>query len=163
MTIPREITNGDDVIDSRDVIDRIAYLEELRDKAVRRLADIRSRIESGTATDEDIETLVDAWTLLDGTEVVYMADFCEPEDEELAALQALAAHGEQHPGWESGVALIHDSHFEDYARQLAEDIGAIEDADIWPCNLIDWELAAEALRADYCHVDYAGSDYWMRS
>lgn len=62
------------------------------------------------------------------------------------------------------MTFIADSHFEDYARELAEDIGAIKrgrDMD-WPCNRIDWEMAAEDLQQDYSQVEVDGETYWYR-
>lgn len=83
--------------------------------------------------------------------------------QELAALKALADEAEGSPDWRHGEVLIRYSYFEDYARQLAEDVGAISDDAQWPCNCIDWEQAANELRMDYFSVDFDGVDYWIRS
>ena len=58
--------------------------------------------------------------------------------------------------------LIADSYFEDYAYQLAEDIGAIEDTSSWPASCIDWKKAAEHLQMDYQSVTFEGREYWIR-
>ena len=58
--------------------------------------------------------------------------------------------------------LIRDSYFEDYARELAEDIGAINRDATWPNNCIDWEYAAEQLQIDYTTTEIEGTDYWYR-
>jgi hypothetical protein len=58
--------------------------------------------------------------------------------------------------------LIADSDFEDYARQLAEDIGAVPSDGSWPVSCIDWERAADELRADYTTITYDGEDYLTR-
>jgi len=42
---------------------------------------------------------------------------------------------------------------EDFARQLAEDIGAINNNASWPNNCIDWEFAAKELMHDYSSSD----------
>ena len=60
------------------------------------------------------------------------------------------------------LTLILDSHFEDYARELAEDIGAIDRDAAWPNSYIDWEAAAAALQMDYSSVTFDGTDYWTR-
>ncbi len=60
------------------------------------------------------------------------------------------------------VTLIRDSYFEDYAEQLADDIGAINTEIGWPNNCIDWERAARELQQDYSTVDFDGIDYWYR-
>lgn len=116
----REISQYDDIIDSRDVIERI---EEL-------------------SNDDDLT---------------------EDETDELAALTALAKETEGHAAdWLYGETLIRDSYFEDYARELAEDIGAISADQSWPNYCIDWERAARDLRMDYTSVDFDGITYWIR-
>lgn len=60
------------------------------------------------------------------------------------------------------VTLIRDSHFRDYAEELADDIGAIPRDAGWPLNCIDWEQAARELRYDYSGVDIEGVTYWTR-
>lgn len=58
--------------------------------------------------------------------------------------------------------LIADSHFEDYARGYAEEIGAIENDMKWPANHIDWKAAADELQSDYTSVEFDGEEntYW---
>ena len=58
--------------------------------------------------------------------------------------------------------LIRDSYFEEYACGVAEDIGAIPAEYTWPTSYIDWERAADALKADYSGVDILGVDYWFQ-
>ncbi len=120
------ISNGDDIIDSREVIARIRELEELQD-------------------DEDSEME-------------------EEDSDELAILLELAEEASGYaPDWEYGEALIRDSYFETYARELADDIGAISKDAGWPMAHIDWEAAAEALQQDYTEIDFDGVSYWVRS
>lgn len=86
------------------------------------------------------------------------------EAQELIALRALAEEAEGYaPDWRHGEALIRDSYFEDYARDLAEDIGAINRDTSWPHTCIDWEKAASDLQHDYTSVDFDGVTYWIRS
>jgi hypothetical protein len=58
--------------------------------------------------------------------------------------------------------LIPEDEFEDYARELAEDIGAIPAGMGWPLYCIDWERAARELSADYNRVTFRGTDYLIR-
>jgi len=82
---------------------------------------------------------------------------------EFAALLKLAKEAEDYaPDWQYGEALIRDSYFEDYARDLANDIGAINSDASWPNDCIDWERAARELQMDYTCVDFDGVDYWVR-
>jgi hypothetical protein len=55
--------------------------------------------------------------------------------------------------------LISDADFEDYARDLAEDIGAIQSDSGWPVDYIDWKRAADALRSDYTTIEWDGDSY----
>lgn len=129
----KEITNSADIIDSRDVIERLRELE--RDKP----EDWQPEAER----DDDSEE----WD----------------EGDEYEALTALAEEGETLSEWEDGVALIRESYFEDYARQLADDLGLLPDSDSWPCNCIDWEQAAEQLKQDYTTVEFGDETYYARS
>lgn len=88
-----------------------------------------------------------------------------PDDDadELARLTALAGDASGSPDWTHGEGLIADSHFEDYARELAEDIGAIKSNAGWPACHIDWPAAADALKQDYMSVTYGSTEYWIRA
>ena len=119
-TIPSEITCMDDTIDSRDIIDRIEWLEGDEDRT-------------------------------------------HEESEELAALKALQDEAEGYAAdWLYGATLIRESYFEEYAQELAEDIGAIDRNAGWPAYCIDWEQAARDLSQDYSMVEFAGVNYWIR-
>jgi hypothetical protein len=119
----KEITNSEDIIDSRDVIARIEELES--DAEADRLA--------------------------------------EGEAGELAALKALAAEAEGYSAdWSHGEVLIRDSYFKEHAQQLADDIGAVNAAQTWPNNCIDWDKAARELQQDYTPVEFGDVTYWIR-
>lgn len=133
MTTPREISNTDDVIDSRDIIERIKHLEERE-----------SITEAGEAVHSD-DTLT------------------EDERAELDALRKLESEANGSPDWKYGEALIRDSYFTEYAQQLAEDCDMVPRDLKWPCNCIDWEKAASELQYDYYTVDFDGVTYWIRS
>jgi hypothetical protein len=62
----------------------------------------------------------------------------------------------------NGVSLIRDDYFESYARELAEEIGRIDQNVEWPYTHIDWAGAANDLQTDYTAVDINGVDYWFR-
>ena len=87
----------------------------------------------------------------------------EAEAEELDKLRDFANEAAGYaPDWRYGETLILDSYFEEYAQQLAEDIGAISSDAGWPLSYIDWEAAADALKQDYTMVSIDGHDYWIR-
>lgn len=64
--------------------------------------------------------------------------------------------------WECGITFISEDYFEDYAREFAEDTGAIEKNYHWPANHIDWGKAADELKIDYTEVDFDGVAYYYR-
>lgn len=133
------IDNSADIIDSRDVIARIDYLESER------------------------ETVAETETTAPGALTLQEWDEGD-EGEELKALKALADEASGSADWQHGEALIRDSYFEDYARDLAEDIYGRELGEAkWPFTCIDWEEAADQLKQDYFSVDFAGVTYWIRS
>lgn len=65
-------------------------------------------------------------------------------------------------GWEHGIVFVPELAFADYARELAEDIGAIDRDANWPLDCIDWELAARELAHDYMMLTFDGVDYYYR-
>lgn len=60
-------------------------------------------------------------------------------------------------------SAIEKSYFEEYAQELAEDIGAIDRDASWPLYCIDWEQAARGLAMDYTEFDFDGGTYLVRS
>ena len=67
------------------------------------------------------------------------------------------------PDWEHGEQLIRDSHFKDYAQELAEDCGMVDNRAVWPNTCIDWERAARELQYDYTSIDVNGVTYYGRA
>jgi antirestriction protein len=68
-------------------------------------------------------------------------------------LEAAAAYIDDRGEWdasnfEDSYAGEFDS-MEEFAQQLAEDIGALNEFLVWPHNCIDWEHAARELSYDY--------------
>lgn len=116
----KPIDGTEDVLDSRDIIARISYLERAE-------------------RDE------------------------EDEAEYKALLELQEDAWDYAPDWRLGCALIHDSYFEKYARELAEDLcGSVLREASWPLDHIDWSAAAEALQQDYTSVSFGDETYWVR-
>ncbi len=64
--------------------------------------------------------------------------------------------------WEDCIVFINEDYFENYARELAEDIGAISrDAD-WPTSCIDWGRAAQEVQIDYTSVEFGNTTYYYQ-
>lgn len=139
-------SNNDDFIDSRDVIARIEELEGEIEAERELLADFPqpAEVPHSPARQTRLDNIADL-------------------EADLAQLKALAEEAEDHvSGWRYGATLIRDTYFEEYARELAEDIGAIDRNANWPLGCIDWKQAADELKMDYTSVDFDGETYWIR-
>ena len=108
--------------------------------------------------------------VIDSRDVIEAIDELEVEEEltddeaaELVALQLFAAEASEVSDWQYGEQFIRDDYFEDYARELAEDIGAIPADAGWPARCIDWAQAARELRMDYTSYTFDGVTYWARA
>ena len=146
----KDISNSDDVIDSRDIIERI---EELEDKE-QAIADAKADLENADGED-DRESAEDA---LEDAEL----DFDDDERNELKVLRELRDEAEGYSGdWRHGAALIRESYFTEYCEQLCRDIGDLPD-DIPSYLEIDWEKTAENIRQDYTAVEFDGVTYLIR-
>lgn len=131
-TETKEIRNTEDIIDSRDVIARIDYLED-------------EKLSVGEEPDALLE-----WDNTDEAEELKALLALAEEAEGYAA------------DWKHGEALIRDSYFKEYAQELADDIGAVPAGLTWPCTCIDWDQAARELQMDYTQVEFDGVTYWIR-
>jgi hypothetical protein len=161
----RAISNTDSVIDSRDILARISELEsEVSGVACPDCNGTGGKEDAdGITTEDPCERCEGAGTFdLKTQEEAEALDLGE-EFAELTVLRALAEECEGYGDWRHGAALIHDSYFETYAREFAEDIGAIGKDTSWPATCIDWDRACRELQHDYMRVDFGGEEYWMRS
>ena len=81
----------------------------------------------------------------------------DDERERLDALIALKANmGSE---WDDGVSLISESDFEDYARDMAEDLYGLDACQSLP---VDWERWAFEVQTDYSVVEFDGETYYYR-
>lgn len=164
-----DISNSDDIIDSRDVLARIEELES-------ELSDLTDAVDEATGeVEETLRELNEA----EGDDIDQARENHEQAleraaeanealadwdgEEELKTLKDLADQCEGCGDWGHGEPLIRDSYFQEYAEQLADDIGAIDRNARWPVNCIDWEQAARELQYDYTQVDFDGEAYWIRA
>ena len=148
-------------LDTRDLDKRKDELEALRDAVV----DAQSELDQHRdlkPSEEDEEEFTD-WEEEEDSlmETLQNAkDEFGDVEEELEELEALES---EISDWRHGETLIAVDDFEDYARELAEDIGAIDRNAKWPNMCIDWEQAANELAMDYTTVSYQGDDYYVRA
>lgn len=134
------ISNNTNVIDSRDIIARIAALQEERDNCPTDFGDDASPEQRATTWARDY-----------------------PEDAaELAALESVAQQGEGYAAdWHHGETLIHDDYFTRYAMELLADCGELPKDFPWYI-VVDEEATARNIQSDYYTIDFNGETYWIR-
>ena len=133
-----DVSNSDDVIDVRAVIERVEELEEERDDY-----------------DPDAEDAL-AWAVQNSEDAAELGMLLE-------LLSDLEGYGGDHQ-WRGSwypVTLVRDSYFREYAMELAEELNSHQNQS-WPNNCIDWDQAARELRMDYSSVEFDGVTYWYR-
>lgn len=154
----RSISNSDDLIDGRDIVARVEELE-----AELETAREKEREEADEDEREQIPEPFEDWLtwVLDSEDGHLMT----AEAEELKVLRALVEEVNANAGdsCDDGAGLIRDSYFEDYARELHDDINGRDKVSGWPYDFIDWERAADALKVDYSSIDFDGVEYWVRA
>jgi hypothetical protein len=144
MNTINAISNQDDIIDSREIIERIEELKELIEGEGLRA--YRSMLPSK-----------------------YFEDTCAEYRKELNALEALAKEaGDYSSDWIHGEQLIRRSHFVDYIAELISDCYELPKeltSGSWPYRhiTIDYEAAADEAEHDYTSVDFDGVEYLIRS
>lgn len=129
-----EITNSEDIIDSRDIIARI---EDLESEGIKPYSEYKTEEEAG----ENIELA-----------------------QELESLKKLTEEASSYSDdWDFGCTLIRDSYFTEYAEELCKDIGDIpQDLPWYIANHIDWDGVASEIKQDYTIVDFDGVEYFIR-
>lgn len=173
-----DITNRDDIIDSRDVEEAIDDLESEQTALVDEYTEAKEEADELANESESewvaterlcnaINALASYWDLTPEEIDYSVAALDNPGDdfngnEELHALKELRAAFENYTDWNSGAVLIRETYFQEYAQQLAEDIGAIDREAAWPACHIDWEAAAESLQMDYTGAEFDGVTYYAR-
>jgi hypothetical protein len=167
------VSNMQDVIDSRDIIERIEELEADRDALVDAYTDAKdhydetivagrenndeSKVDELTeAQDKAYDAYKEAETALEEWDASY-------DGEELETLKTLAEEASQYSSdWSYGEQLIRDSYFTEYVEELCDDLGYIpNDFPAW--ITIDWEDTADNVKQDYTSVDFDGVEYWIRA
>ena len=151
-----EDNGNDNLIDPRDIGQRINELESERGNFEGTIEDLEegrvTAVNTGTA-DEVIalnEEIAEARAALEEWDN-------SDEARELKTLKDFWDDIDQNE------SLIADSYFEEYAQELAEELGYMDSANRWPYTCIDWEQAARGLQQDYSLVTLADSEYWQRS
>lgn len=147
----RDVNNSEDVLDSRDVIARRDELKEERE-AIYCCAEFST--DSGVHDEECDDAAKDSAKR-------ELKQWEEDYGDELRALEAFIDEGSS--SWEDGETLVRESYFEDYARELAEELDLVKSDVRWPYTCIDWEQAARELQHDYTGADFDGVTYYYRA
>ena len=170
----KTISNTNNVIDSRDIIERIDELTGDFEALVDVVEDAK--------TDEDRETaFADFATWLIGhTDIVPhlkmleeptfddVSEWAESDDaHELKTLLALADEAECSPDWLYGETLIHEDYFTNYIEELINDCYELPkefNSGNWPwCHMtINYVAAADEAKQDYMEVNFDGATYYIR-
>lgn len=145
----REITNSDDLIDVRDVIERFEELESEQES----LTEARDEF---TEPSEDLDIAV-------ATLAEWKADYADEMATLGSLLDDLKGNGgdEQWRGDWYPISLIRYSYFVDAMQELVSDIGVLP-KDIPVYLAIDWEKTADNLQVNYSSVGFDGVTYWYR-
>lgn len=145
-TETKEITNSEDVIDLRDVTDRVEHLESQPT-----LDDDGACYSCGSLTKEGDEDHESDCEVLELQRLTVLLD-------------ELRGNGGDHD-WRDDwypLLLVRNSYFKDFAQQEAEDLDLVKSDARWPYTCIDWEQAARELQMDYTTVEFDGVTYWYR-
>lgn len=179
------ITPGGTYLDLREIVDeRDRILGALRDASAEKVEAEDYKLNTAEDADEDrcsndcvctLAERIENDTIVGNTsyaeavegwdELLREADVTESEaefvDQVISLGDELSADLDDYATNES--SMIRDSEFEDYARDFAEDIGAVGRDAQWPVYHIDWAAAAEDLKMDYSEVEFGGYTYLIRS
>lgn len=136
---------NDDVIDVRDIIERVEDLRGERDSGAQDYLDY-CEAKGGEAEWDEGEAKWAEDNPEDARELAILEDF----------LSDLKGYGgdEQWEGDWYPVTLVNADHFTEYAQELAEEMTepGMREAS-WPYRHIDWEAAANELQQDYSTAD----------
>lgn len=164
----RMIDHTEDIIDSRDILARIAALQDERETLALCRDAAAAAFQALPIGDRDDDAFAAVFmaaqtAMLEARETLDAWD--ADEGQELAALEAFAEQAENaFADWHYGEPLIRDSHFKNYAQDLADDLYGKElDSLKWPMSCIDWDEAADQLKQDYTSIEFQGVTYWGRS
>lgn len=148
----KQITNSDNIIDSRDVIERLDKLETELTEAY------------GGQSDEPEMSFVE-WIeeTADDNEATF-----QDAAQEYRALKSLADEADCSADWNYGETLIREDAFTDYIEELIKDCYEMPKqltSGDWPYRhmTIDYEAAADEAKADYMEVDFDGETYLIRA
>ena len=171
----KTISNTDNVINSRDIIERIeeltgdfqALVDDIENAETEEDKEAAFVALSDWLGDEDVTDELKALDFVD-LDFDAVSVWAESDDaHELKALLALADEAECSPDWLYGETLIHEDYFTDYIEELINDCYELPkefNSGDWPwCHMtIDYAAAADEAKQDYMEVNFDGATYYIR-
>lgn len=125
----------DEFFDSREVVERIAELDDLREV----MDDAEESPENRQSAAEEYD-----W-------------------DEHAALVELRDEAEGHvPDWEYGEIFYTWDALVEYAEEVVRECYSMGDLPDWVTNHIDWEEVAGEVKVDYTEFEFRGTTYYAR-
>lgn len=168
---------GDNIIDSRDIIDRFEELDEYYadlkvevEYVAEELESLQNDYAESTDDSESVEDCNNelhrlSEELKDSN--VRLGEWENDNLEEYELLQEILQQGEDAPDWPYGETLIHEKYFTQYIKELIDDCYEMLkefNEGKWPWNhmTMDWEGAADDAKADYLTIEADGQTYYIR-
>lgn len=155
---------GDELIDSRDIINRYEELtddKETHEDALQEAEHAAEEYDYG-----DPEVINDLAMDITSAERE-LNEFNDEFEDELEFLESIVKQGENTSDW-GNEALINEDYFTEHIKQLIEDCYEMPeefDSGNWPFNHMemDWDGAAEEAKVDYITIEAEGETYYIRS
>lgn len=155
-----DVSNMEDVMDVRDIIERVEEIEpDLWTNHYRHCDEEWSDTADSTCNDKCPTC---------GAEIEpHKSEESDDYDEHtslMAFLDEMKGNGGDHQ-WRGDwypVTVVRESYFKDYAQELAEEQDLIKADAHWPNNCIDWDQAARELKIDYTGADFGDITYYFR-
>lgn len=166
---------GDDIIDSRDIILRYEELndeiEGLEQSIIDAVEDCNAFVKENGLTDyseDEIESLQKLQEEVNRAKDAVVAFNQSFDKDELDTLTEVISQGENCSDWSHGEALIRESYFTDYIKDLIDDCYDMPKEfkeGKWPFNHLEmnWESAAEEAKQDYMEIEVYGETYYIRA
>lgn len=166
MTKELSELTSQDVFDSRDLIERLEELKEERESLREAIEDAQEVVsQTYTAREENPneQTVAAHHEAMEDERKAReeLSEWDKDYKEELDELERINDECSGYGDWEHGEAMISEDYFEDYAQELAEELGAVGKNSSW--IVIDWESTANNLKQDYSEVEIDGKTWYYRA
>lgn len=154
MTIFKSVLNKEDLLDSRDIIDRIQDLAKFQIEVFNEQLSLED--------DDDLQIEEDNYSHILFRRWLKEGEGIDEERDELIKLLELQDQCEDLSDWEHGETLVHASYWVEYVEGLLIDCGDLP-KEIPHYIAIDWEKTADNIEQDYMRVDFDGEEYLIRN